>query len=80
MSLKGFPCFSMLLYLPLELSSSTFRTVFDAISSKSNIEKVFLINLSSKVFIFRNFNFHHKDWLNFSEELIDLLKFVVIFN
>ena len=80
MSLTGFRCFSILLSLSLELLSSTFSTVFDAISSNSNIDKIFFINLSSKVFIFRDFNFHHKDWLNFSEGLMDLLKSVVIFN
>ena len=80
MSLTGFPCFSILLSLSLELLSSTFSTVFDAISSNNNIDKIFFINLSSKVFIFRDFNFHHKDWLNFSEGLMDLLKSVVIFN
>ena len=79
MSLIGFPCFSILLSLLLELLSS-FCTVFDAISSNSNIDKIFFINLSSKVFIFRDFNFHYKDWLNFSEGLMDLLKSVVIFN
>ena len=80
MFLTGFPCFSILLSLPLKSFYSTFCTVFGAISYNSNIDKVLLTNLSSKVFIFRDFNLHHKDWLNFSEERIDLLKFLVIFN
>ena len=80
MFLTGFPCFSSLLSLPIQSWSSTLCTVFDAISSNINIDKVFLINLSSKIFIFRDFSFNCKDCLNFSEQLIDLLKFVVIFN
>ena len=40
---------------------------------------VFSINLSGKVFIFKDFNADHKDWLNFSDELIGLVKFIVTF-
>ena len=80
MFLTGFPCFSSLLSLPIQSWSSTLCTVSDAISSNINTDKVFLINLSGKIFIFRDFSFNRKDCLNFSEELIDLLKFVVIFN
>ena len=78
--LTGFSCFSIFLPLPLQSLCSSFCTVFDAISSKSNIDKVFSISLSSKVFIFTYFHVLLKNWLNFSEELIYLLKFVVIFN
>ena len=38
-------------------------TVFDFISS--NIDEVLSINLSA-VFVFGDFNVHHKDWLNYS--------------
>ena len=37
---------------------------FDAISS--NVEEVLLINPSANVFVFGDFNVHHKDWLAFS--------------
>ena len=38
--------------------------VFDSISS--NIDEVLSINLSANVFVFRDFNVHHKDWLTYS--------------
>ena len=44
------------------------------ILSDSNIDEVFSINLCSKVFNFGDFNGHYKDWLNFPEELIELMK------
>ena len=45
-------------------SPLTLCTVFDSISS--NIDEVFLINPSANVFIFGDFNIHHKDWLTYS--------------
>ena len=39
-------------------------TVFDAISS--NIDEVLSINPSANVFVFGDFNVHHKDWLIYS--------------
>ena len=39
-------------------------TVFYSISS--NIDEVFLINPSAIVFVFGDFNIHHKDWLSYS--------------
>ena len=39
-------------------------TVFDSISS--NIDKVLSINPSANVFVFGDFNVHHKDWLTYS--------------
>ena len=44
--------------------SSSLCTVFDSISS--NIEEVLLINLSVVVFVFGDFNVHHKDWQIYS--------------
>ena len=38
--------------------------VFDCTSS--NIHKVLLINPSANVFVFGDFNVHHKDWLTYS--------------
>ena len=43
--------------------SSALCTVFDSISS--NIDEVLLINPSA-VFVFGDFNVHHKDWLTYS--------------
>ena len=39
-------------------------TIFYSISS--NIDEVLSINSSANVFIFGDFNFHHKDWLTYS--------------
>ena len=44
--------------------SSSLFTVFDSISS--NIDEVFSINPSANVFVFGDFNVHHKDWLTYS--------------
>ena len=38
--------------------------VFDSISSKIN--EVLSINTSANVFVFGDFNIHHKDWLTYS--------------
>ena len=40
--------------------------VFDSISS--NIDEVLSINPSANVFVFGDFNVHHKDWLTYSGE------------
>ena len=44
--------------------SSSLCTVFDSISS--NIDEVLLINPSANVFVFGDFNVHHKAWLTYS--------------
>ena len=44
--------------------SLDFCTVFDSISSK--IYEVLSINPSNNVFVFGDFNIHHKDWLTYS--------------
>ena len=45
-------------------SPSSLCTVFYSISS--NIDEVLSINPSANVFLFGNFNVHHKDWLTYS--------------
>ena len=45
-------------------TSSALCTVFDSISS--NIDEVLSINPSANVFVFGEFNVHHKDWLTYS--------------
>ena len=44
--------------------SSALCTVFDSISS--NIDEVLSINPSANVFVFGDFNVHHKDWFTYS--------------
>ena len=44
--------------------SSSLCTVFDSVSS--NIDEVLSINPSANVFVFGDFNVHHKDWLTYS--------------
>ena len=56
----GFTSLSVLHLFPLSPSSSL-CTVFDSVSS--NIDEVLLINPSANVFVFGDFNVHHKDWL-----------------
>ena len=53
-------CFFFLYQSP----PSTLCMVFDSISS--NIDEVLSISLSANVFVFGNFNIHHKDWLTYS--------------
>ena len=43
--------------------SSSLCTVF---SISSNIDQILLINPSANVFVFGDFNVHHKDWLTYS--------------
>ena len=45
--------------------SSSLCTVFDYISSNID-EEVLSINPSANVFVFEDFNAHHKDWLTYS--------------
>ena len=52
--------FSFLYWSP----SSSLCNVFDSISS--NTDEVLSINPSANVFVFGDFNIHHKDWLTYS--------------
>ena len=45
-------------------TSKSLCTVFDSISS--NIDQVLSINPSANMFVFGDFNVHHKDWLTYS--------------
>ena len=51
-------------FFSLRRSPSALCTVFDSISS--NIDEVLSINPSANVFVFGDFNVHHKDWLTYS--------------
>ena len=44
--------------------SSSLCTILNSISS--NIDEILLINPSANVFVFGDFNVHHKDWLTYS--------------
>ena len=57
--------------------SSSLCTVFHSMSS--NIDEVLLINPSANVFVFSDFNVHHKDWLPILVEFINLVKSAIIF-
>ena len=52
-------------------------TVFGSILS--NIDEVFSINPSGNVFVFGDFNAHHKDWLTYSGGTDRLVNSVIIF-
>ena len=58
----SFTSLGVLLLFPLSSPSSGLCTVFDSISS--NIDEVLSINPSA-VFVFEQFNVHHKDWLTY---------------
>ena len=58
--LRSVFCFFFLYRSP----HSALCTVFDSISS--NIDGILLINPSANVFVFEDFNVHHKDWLTYS--------------
>ena len=62
-----------LLFFP----SLSLYTVFDA--NSSNVDKVLSINPCANVYVFREFDVHHKDWLIFLVELKDLVNSVMIF-
>ena len=62
----GFTSLSVLLLFLYRSPSSALCTVFDSISS--NIDEVLSINPSTNVFVFGDFNVHHKDWLTYSSE------------
>ena len=64
MFLNGFSSLSELLLFLYRSPSSALCTVFDSISS--NIDEVLSINPSANVFVFGDFNVHHKDWLTYS--------------
>ena len=69
-SADSYLCFRLALLHPLSYffflyqSPSSLCTVFDSISS--NIDEVLSINPSANVFVFGDFNVHHKDWLTYS--------------
>ena len=56
---------------------SSLCTVFDSISS--NIDDVLSINPSANVFVFGDFNAHHKDWLTYSGGTNRLVKSAIVF-
>ena len=51
-------------FFPLSITFFVFMHVFDSISC--NIDEVLSINPSAHVFVFADFNVHHKDWLTYS--------------
>ena len=55
---------SYFFFLNIEHPFHIYARFFDSISS--NINEVILINPSAKVFVFGDFNIHHKDWLTYS--------------
>ena len=70
-SADSYFCFQLALLYSVSYSFLFYRwpslswyTVFDSFSS--NIDEVFSINLSANMFVFGDFNIHHKDWLTCS--------------
>ena len=71
-SADSYSCFLLALlhsasyFFFLYQSLSSFLWIFDSISS--NIDDVLSINPSANIFVFGDFNVHHKDWLTYSGE------------
>ena len=57
--------------------SSSLCMVFDSVSC--NIDEVLWIKPSANVFVFGDFNVHHKDWLTYSGGTDRLVNYVIIF-
>ena len=74
----GFTSLSVLLLFPHRSPSSSLYLVFDSISS--NIDEVLSINPSDNMFVFGDFNVHHKDWLTCSGQttLLRWLTFLLV--
>ena len=66
MFLTGFTSVSVFFFLHPSASLLLY-TVFDSYSF--NIDEVLLLNPSANVFVFGDFNVHHKDWLTYCGEL-----------
>ena len=64
MFLTGFASLSVLFFFLYRLPCSSLCKVFDSISS--NTDKVLSINPSANVFVFGDYNLHHKDSLTYS--------------
>ena len=60
----GFTSLNLLLFFLYWSPSLSLCTVFDSVSSK--IDEILLINTSTNMFVFGDFNVHHKDWLTHS--------------
>ena len=60
----GFTSLSVLLPLPLSIAFFVFMNGF--LFYFSNIDEVLSISPSANVFVFGDFNMHHKDWLTYS--------------
>ena len=61
----GFTSLSVLLLFPLSITVFSFVHSF-YILILSNIDEALSINPSATVFVFGDFNVHHKDWLTYS--------------
>ena len=82
-SVDSYLCFQLALhhlvsycFFLCQSPSSSLCTIFDYISSK--IGEILSINPSANAFLFGDFNVHHKDWLTYSRELIDLVNSVIV--
>ena len=60
----GFTSLSFYFFFLYQSPSLSLCTVFDSILS--NIDEVLSINPYANVFVFGDFNIHHKDWLTYS--------------
>ena len=50
----------------VQLFTADFEETWARTLQKANIDEVLSINPSANVFVFGDFNIHHKDWLTYS--------------
>ena len=81
---NSYLCFSLALLHSVSYFFFLYRSPFSSLctdfdSVSTNIDEVLLMNPSANVFVFGNFNLHHKDWLTYSGRLVDLVNSIIIF-
>ena len=70
-SADSYLCFRLALFHSVSYFFFLYRSLFSSLcmvfySISSNIDEVLSINPSANVFVFGDFNVHHKDWLTYS--------------
>ena len=70
-SADSYVCFRLALLQSVSYFFFLYRSLFSSLcmvfySISSNIDEVLSINPSVNVFVFGDFNVHHKDWLTYS--------------
>ena len=76
-SADSYLCFRLALHYSMYYFFYLYQS--PSLSISCNIDDVLSINLSANIFVFGDFNIHHKDWLAFSRGTDWLVNSVIIF-